>query len=80
MNISQIIPEDFSSKPNISMWYVFSGELELEARSTPGHTDGCMTYVLHSHKMCFTGKERVSYLQKIKFQLNHGFGSITTGI
>lgn len=31
------------------------GNLELEARSTPGHTDGCMTFVLHSHGMCFTG-------------------------
>jgi len=28
---------------------------ELEARSTPGHTSGCMTYVCHSGGMAFTG-------------------------
>jgi glyoxylase-like metal-dependent hydrolase (beta-lactamase superfamily II) len=27
----------------------------LEARSTPGHTDGCITYVLDGGKMAFTG-------------------------
>ncbi|PAA46443.1 hypothetical protein BOX15_Mlig008923g1, partial [Macrostomum lignano] len=31
------------------------GRLQLETRSTPGHTDGCLTYVLHSHAMAFTG-------------------------
>ncbi|XP_065430097.1 persulfide dioxygenase ETHE1, mitochondrial isoform X2 [Chrysemys picta bellii] len=27
----------------------------LEARSTPGHTDGCLTYVLSDRTMAFTG-------------------------
>ena len=27
----------------------------LEARATPGHTSGCMTYVLDDHSMAFTG-------------------------
>jgi len=31
------------------------GKHELEARSTPGHTDSCMTYVLDRGDMAFTG-------------------------
>ena len=31
------------------------GKRSLEARSTPGHTDGCTTYVLDDHSMAFTG-------------------------
>lgn len=31
------------------------GRYELEARCTPGHTDGCLTYVLHEKKLAFTG-------------------------
>lgn len=31
------------------------GQYEIEVRATPGHTDGCLTYVLHSQKMAFTG-------------------------
>jgi len=31
------------------------GEFELEARSTPGHTNGCLTYVFHEKGMAFTG-------------------------
>ncbi|RXM92505.1 Persulfide dioxygenase ETHE1, mitochondrial [Acipenser ruthenus] len=27
----------------------------LEARATPGHTDGCMTFVLNDHSLAFTG-------------------------
>jgi len=27
----------------------------LEVRATPGHTDGCVTYVLDDHSMAFTG-------------------------
>ncbi|HIQ52058.1 MAG TPA: MBL fold metallo-hydrolase [Pseudomonas pachastrellae] len=29
--------------------------VELEARATPGHTDGCMSYVLSDESMVFTG-------------------------
>jgi glyoxylase-like metal-dependent hydrolase (beta-lactamase superfamily II)/rhodanese-related sulfurtransferase len=31
------------------------GRLHLEARPTPGHTGGCMTYVLDDRSMAFTG-------------------------
>ncbi|ROT75645.1 persulfide dioxygenase ETHE1, mitochondrial [Penaeus vannamei] len=31
------------------------GEHELEVRSTPGHTNGCVTYVSHNLKSVFTG-------------------------
>lgn len=31
------------------------GRHALEVRATPGHTDGCVTYVTSDHKMAFTG-------------------------
>jgi len=31
------------------------GKRYVEARSTPGHTDGCVTYVLDNQSMAFTG-------------------------
>lgn len=31
------------------------GDRYLTVRSTPGHTDGCVTYVLDDESMCFTG-------------------------
>eukprot|EP00095_Tigriopus_kingsejongensis_P004206 snap_masked-scaffold208_size258758-processed-gene-1.13 protein:Tk04206 transcript:snap_masked-scaffold208_size258758-processed-gene-1.13-mRNA-1 annotation:"hypothetical protein DAPPUDRAFT_231232" len=31
------------------------GGFELEVRSTPGHTEGCVTFVCHSESMAFTG-------------------------
>lgn len=31
------------------------GRYEIEARSTPGHTNGCMTFVFHEKGMVFTG-------------------------
>ncbi|XP_048449695.1 persulfide dioxygenase ETHE1, mitochondrial-like [Rhincodon typus] len=31
------------------------GKFFLEARSTPGHTDGCLTFVLNDQSMAFTG-------------------------
>jgi sulfur dioxygenase len=31
------------------------GALALEVRETPGHTNGCVTYVLGDHTMAFTG-------------------------
>lgn len=31
------------------------GDIELEVRATPGHTDGCVTFVTHDHKHAFTG-------------------------
>lgn len=34
---------------------VHVGAIDLEVRQTPGHTNGCVTYVDHAHKMAFTG-------------------------
>lgn len=31
------------------------GKFKLEARSTPGHTNGCMSFVWHEKEMVFTG-------------------------
>ncbi|CAJ0602772.1 unnamed protein product [Cylicocyclus nassatus] len=31
------------------------GHQQLEVLSTPGHTDGCISYVSHAHRMVFTG-------------------------
>ncbi|XP_062995752.1 persulfide dioxygenase ETHE1, mitochondrial [Elgaria multicarinata webbii] len=31
------------------------GAFSLESRATPGHTDGCLTYVLNDKSMAFTG-------------------------
>jgi len=31
------------------------GQHELEVRETPGHTNGCLTYVCHQPRMAFTG-------------------------
>lgn len=31
------------------------GSLELEVRATPGHTSGCLSFVLPAHRMVFTG-------------------------
>jgi sulfur dioxygenase len=34
---------------------VSAGEVALEVRATPGHTAGCLTFVLADHSMAFTG-------------------------
>lgn len=34
---------------------VYFGERWLEVRATPGHTDGCVSYVLDDRRMAFTG-------------------------
>lgn len=34
---------------------VDAGEVRLEVRATPGHTDGCLSFVEHRHRMVFTG-------------------------
>jgi glyoxylase-like metal-dependent hydrolase (beta-lactamase superfamily II)/rhodanese-related sulfurtransferase len=31
------------------------GRRHLQVRATPGHTDGCLSYVLDDHRMAFTG-------------------------
>jgi len=35
--------------------FINFGRFHVESRSTPGHTDGCMTYVWHEKGMAFTG-------------------------
>ncbi|TGZ66313.1 hypothetical protein CRM22_005396 [Opisthorchis felineus] len=35
--------------------FVEFGQFKLECRGTPGHTNGCMTLVLHEAEMAFTG-------------------------
>ncbi len=35
--------------------HIRAGRLVLEVRATPGHTNGCVTYVRADHKMAFTG-------------------------
>ncbi|GIY20713.1 persulfide dioxygenase ETHE1 homolog, mitochondrial [Caerostris extrusa] len=37
------------------MEFVKIGDIDLEVRPTPGHTDGCVTFVCHEEKMAFTG-------------------------
>ena len=32
-----------------------AGGLKFEVRATPGHTDGCVTYIISDHKNAFTG-------------------------
>src|SRR5215831_9116988 len=34
---------------------IFFGRRHVEARATPGHTSGCLTYVLDDASMAFTG-------------------------
>lgn len=34
---------------------VVFGQRHLEVRATPGHTDGCVTYLTDDHRMAFTG-------------------------
>lgn len=34
---------------------IYFGNFHLECRATPGHTDGCVTFVSHDHGMAFTG-------------------------
>ncbi|RUS82764.1 hypothetical protein EGW08_009464 [Elysia chlorotica] len=43
---------DVKLKPNDLVKF---GQFELEVRSTPGHTDGCVSYVWHEKGMVFTG-------------------------
>ncbi|XP_050538857.1 persulfide dioxygenase ETHE1, mitochondrial [Daktulosphaira vitifoliae] len=57
-NCQSIISTQSGAKADI---YVSSGDkiklgsYEIEVRSTPGHTNGCVTYVCHSEGMMFTG-------------------------
>ncbi|CAH2318749.1 persulfide dioxygenase ETHE1, mitochondrial [Pelobates cultripes] len=53
-----VISKDSGAKADIHIQAgdeIKFGNFALEARSTPGHTDGCLTYVLNDKSMAFTG-------------------------
>ncbi|XP_058866846.1 persulfide dioxygenase ETHE1, mitochondrial-like isoform X2 [Acipenser ruthenus] len=53
-----IISKDSGAKADITIQEgdrIKFGRFHLEARATPGHTDGCMTFVLNDHSLAFTG-------------------------
>lgn len=53
-----VIAEVSNAKSDIKISegdHINFGKFNLECRSTPGHTNGCTTYVWHEKKMAFTG-------------------------
>ncbi|KAG8433806.1 hypothetical protein GDO86_012248 [Hymenochirus boettgeri] len=53
-----VISKDSGARADIYIQegdHIKFGQFWLEARSTPGHTDGCLTYVLNNKSMAFTG-------------------------
>lgn len=46
---------DGADRPLVHGDRIAFGQRSLEARATPGHTGGCMTFVLDDHTMAFTG-------------------------
>jgi len=57
-NLKSVISGSSGAKADVHVAHgdkVRFGEKELEVRATPGHTDGCIVYVLHSDRMAFTG-------------------------
>ncbi|UYV80660.1 ETHE1 [Cordylochernes scorpioides] len=57
-NCKSVISEASEAKADIHLQpgeVLKVGEIELEVRPTPGHTNGCVTYVCHARKMAFTG-------------------------
>lgn len=57
-NLNSVISKYTSAKADIHVddgQIIKFGKFQLECRSTPGHTDGCMTYVWHEKGMAFTG-------------------------
>jgi len=57
-NMKSVIAEVSKAKADLLVGQgdrIQFGKFNLECRNTPGHTDGCMTYVWHDKKMAFTG-------------------------
>ncbi|HEX2012313.1 MAG TPA: rhodanese-like domain-containing protein [Roseateles sp.] len=57
---SRIMLSEASAAQNADRWLkhgdrVAFGRRHVEVRATPGHTNGCLTYVLDDHSMAFTG-------------------------
>jgi sulfur dioxygenase len=59
------LPKDIMSKIKVRLMYkcccaqfsVSFGVHELEVRPTPGHTNGCVTFVSHKERLAFTGND-----------------------
>ncbi|KAL7646567.1 UNVERIFIED_CONTAM: hypothetical protein RMT77_001818 [Armadillidium vulgare] len=57
-NLKSIISEYSKAQADILVKdgdFIKFGDQALEVRSTPGHTNGCVTYVDHEHGFAFTG-------------------------
>ncbi|CAD5125093.1 DgyrCDS13334 [Dimorphilus gyrociliatus] len=57
-NCQSVISKASNAKADIHLENLNSlpfGSTALEARNTPGHTNGCMTFVWHDGEMAFTG-------------------------
>lgn len=57
-NFRSVISKYTSAKADVHVddgQIIQFGKFQLECRSTPGHTDGCMTYVWHEKGIAFTG-------------------------
>lgn len=53
-----VISKDSKAKADVHLQHLDSvpfGGTTIEARSTPGHTNGCMTYVWPDKEIAFTG-------------------------
>lgn len=56
--MQSVIAKQAGAKADILLAHgdkVTIGKHSLEVRATPGHTDGCVTYVLNGGQACFTG-------------------------
>jgi len=56
--LKSVIAKDSGAKADVLLGHgdkVTIGKHTLEVRATPGHTSGCVTYVLNGGKACFTG-------------------------
>ena len=61
-NIYDLLLASFARKATVTFLVYLSvtfGGHELEVRPTPGHTNGCVTFVCHNEKLAFTGKNNV---------------------
>lgn len=52
---AEVIGAQHTNKPLNHGDCITFGTEQLEVRATPGHTDGCLTYISHQHKLAFTG-------------------------
>ena len=55
MGLAATVRADNVTRPLAHGDRIRFGSRELEVRSTPGHTDGCLSFVLDDHSAAFTG-------------------------